>query len=53
MQYLDSDEAFENAIKRGLKNPEAYMYMYSINGRDYFKDIDNRNYISFKIEEKE
>ena len=31
------DDAFENAIKRGMKHPEDWMYMYSENGRDYFK----------------
>lgn len=25
------DEAFENAIKRGMKSPEDWMYMYSEN----------------------
>ena len=23
------DDAFENAIKKGMKNPEDWMYMYS------------------------
>lgn len=41
------EEAFENAIKRGMKNPDDWMYMYSENNRDYFKHIDTRNYISF------
>lgn len=50
MQYLDGEEAFENAIKRGLKNPEEYMYMYSIGKKDYFKHIDTRNYIGITRE---
>ena len=41
------DDAFENAIKRGMKNPEDWMYMYSENNKDYFKHIDTRNYKSF------
>jgi hypothetical protein len=28
MEYLESKEAFENAVKNGLENPEDYMYMY-------------------------
>ena len=31
------DDAFDNAIKRGMKRPEDWMYMYSKNNRDYFK----------------
>ncbi|MFG6319180.1 MAG: hypothetical protein K1W33_04900 [Clostridia bacterium] len=41
------EEAFDNAIKRGMKNPNDWMYMYSENGRDYFKHIDTRNYKSY------
>lgn len=43
----DPEEAFENAIKKGLKNPDDYMYMYSDNNKDYFKHIDTREYIEF------
>ena len=28
MKYLESKEAFENAVRNGLENPEDYMYMY-------------------------
>lgn len=42
-----SERAFENAISKGLKNPEKYMFMYSSNGQDHFKHIDTREYISF------
>ena len=48
------DDAFENAIKRGMKNPEDWMYMYSENGRDYFKHCDsrcNRSYPQFGLVE--
>lgn len=41
------DDAFENAIKRGMKKPNDWMYMYSENGRDYFKHIDTRCYKSY------
>jgi hypothetical protein len=40
--------AFERAIKQGLKNPEDYMYMYTKDGKDYFKHIDTREYKKFK-----
>lgn len=43
----DPDVAFENAIKKGMKRPEDWMYMYSENGRDYFKHCCNRGYISY------
>ncbi len=42
------DEAFENAIKRGMKNPEDWMYMYSEKGRDYFKHSATRGYTSYR-----
>ena len=48
MTIRDSKEAFQNAINKGLKNPEDYMYMYSEKNRDYFKHIDTRQYIAFK-----
>jgi len=48
MYSRDHKEAFENAKSKGLKDPENYMYMYSSNNKDYFKNIDFRNYISFK-----
>lgn len=41
------DDAFENAIKRGMKHPENWMYMYSKGGRDYFKHCDYRCYKSY------
>ena len=43
----NSEKAFINAINKGLSNPEDYMYMYSVNGKDYFKHIVTRKYISF------
>lgn len=41
------DDAFENAIKRGMKKPEDWMYMHSNMGRDYFKHCDFRFYKSY------
>ena len=43
----DSNEAFENAKSKGLDKPEEYMYMYSAQRKDFFKNINFRNYISF------
>ena len=43
----DSQKAFENAKSKGLDKPQDYMYMHSQNGRDYFKNIMFRNYISY------
>ena len=48
MYSRDHKKAFENAKSKGLKDPENYMYMYSSNNKAYFKNIDFRNYISFK-----
>ncbi len=52
MEYLDSEKAFENAILKGLENPLEYMYMYSKNGVDYFKNINTRKYIQIEREKK-
>ncbi len=41
------EEAFKNAIAKGMSNPEDFMYMYSKDGLDYFKHKDTREYISF------
>ena len=49
MYNRDNIEAFNNAKAKGLEAPEKYMYMYSQNNRDYFKNINFRNYISFAI----
>ena len=48
MYQRNSNEAFENAKLKGLNNPGEYMYMYSKDGLDYFKNINFRNYINFK-----
>lgn len=41
------DEAFENAIKKGMKDPDNWMYMYSKKNMDYFKNIYTRDYESY------
>lgn len=43
----NSDDAFNNAIRRGMKNPDDWMYMYSENNKDYFKNYYTRNYKAF------
>ena len=48
MYQRNSNEAFESAKLKGLNNPGEYMYMYSKDGLDYFKNINFRNYINFK-----
>ena len=47
MYHRDHIEAFNNAKAKGLNKPSEFMYMYSQNNRDYFKNINFRNYISF------
>jgi len=48
MYARDHKKAFENAKLKGLNDPENYMYMYSKDTKDYFKNISFRNYISFE-----
>lgn len=43
----DVNEAFLNAIKRGMENPYDWMYMYSKNNKDYFKNCITREYVSY------
>ena len=47
MYQRDSNKAFENAKSKGLDKPSEYMYMYSKEKKDYFKNINFRNYINF------
>ena len=50
----DYDKAFEEAVERGLLSMDRdaanfvqrYMYMHSLEGVDYFKKINTREYIS-------
>ena len=41
------NDAFENAIKRGMKNPDDWIYMCSNNNKDYFKNYYSRKYKSY------
>ena len=43
----DSNKAFENAKSKGLNKPDDYMYMYSKENKDFFKNIMDRKYVSF------
>ena len=53
MYDRDHKQAFENAISKGLNDPERWMYMYSQDNKDFFKNIAMRNYINFEYEIKE
>jgi hypothetical protein len=46
-EVLDPGAAFEDAISKGLKNPEDYMYMYSKGGKNYFKNKITRDYKTY------
>lgn len=47
LKIYDYKQAFNNAIRKGMKNPEDYMYMYSTFFKDYFKHSVTRNYRSY------
>ena len=44
----DSQIAFENAKSKGLNKPEDFMYMYSQDNKEFFKNIMDRKYINFE-----
>ena len=49
-----SNEAFENAFKAGkISAHENWMYMYSDQHHDYFKNRDTKQYIKCLKESKE
>jgi len=48
MYMRDHKVAFKNAKSKGLNKPNEFMYMYSKDKKDFFKNINFRNYISFK-----
>ena len=48
MYQRDSNKAFDNAKSKGLDKPNDFMYMYSKDDKDFFKNINFRNYINFK-----
>ena len=47
MYQRDSNKAFENAKSKGLNKPGDFMYMYSKDKKDFFKNIMDRKYVSF------
>jgi len=47
MYQRDSNKAFENAKSKGLNKPGDFMYMYSKEDKDFFKNIMDRKYVSF------
>ena len=53
MYQRDSNAAFDNAKKDASFQPLEFMYMYSKDGRDYFKNTNFRHYVNFKHEEIE
>tara|TARA_A100000172_G_scaffold43346_1_gene26624 strand:- start:282 stop:557 length:276 start_codon:yes stop_codon:yes gene_type:complete len=52
MYHRNHIEAFNNAKAKGLEDPSAWMYMYSISNFDYFKNINFRNYVRYPINVK-
>ena len=50
VSFRDADRAFDDAIKKGLEDPENWMYMYSDEQNDYFKNIDTREYRAYSRE---
>lgn len=44
LKINNPQNAFNNAIKSGMKNAEEWMYMYSDENKDYFKNITTRRY---------
>lgn len=47
LPMVNPKDAFDNALRRGMKNPDEYMYMYSSKFKDYFKHNVSRRYISY------
>ena len=48
IKVINPDTAFEEAFKRGLKNSDGLMYMYTKGGKHFFKDSQTRKYKSYK-----
>ena len=49
---MDLNTIFENAIKQGMTSPDDWMYMYSNDEKDFFKNCYSREYISFRRRKK-
>lgn len=43
----NQDDAYKNAIRQGMRNPENWIYMYSKYNRDYFRNMCSKKFISF------
>jgi len=50
MYQRDSNKAFTNAKSKGLNKPSDFMYMYSKENKDFFKNIMDRKYVSYEME---
>lgn len=47
--YIRSgQDAFDNAIRLGLKHPDQWMYMYSDGPFDFFKHYRTRVYVCYR-----
>lgn len=46
----DPEKAFQNAIRKGMKNPEEYRYMESTKYKDWFKHYTGayKSYFNFR-----
>ena len=53
MYQRNHKQAFENAKSQGMKNTGSWMYMYSKDNYDFFKNIKFRNYEKYKQEVKQ
>ena len=49
MYQRDSNAAFDNAKKDPDFRPNGFMYMYSKDGKDYFKNTNLRYYVNYKF----
>lgn len=55
-EFIEPQKAFEDAIKEGLLSTDKekdnyagkWMYMHTVQARNYFKNINFRNYIHTK-----
>lgn len=49
LNYRNPEEAFKNAMERGMREPSEWMYMYSDGCYDYFKHYLSRNYTKYRF----
>ena len=48
VKSLEVADVYENAIDKGMAEPDEWMYMYSKGDRDYFKNRNTRKYKSYE-----